>query len=225
MPPMLTTAPRIRPRASTPLEALPTSVESREGRRQEVVEPAGRLRDRDDPADDGQQREHAHRGAHRQRALGDRVLGAGEADVGVLDLAVGGVGRLLGVEEVAVLDQLARLRARLAEEGAEDHPERVERGQQRADVAGGVQRPVPAAAAGDEEQDRVLGEEAAEGRDAGEREAADDEADEGERSARRRPDMRSSDWLPPIALITEPAAMNSSALKKAWVIRWKRPAV
>ncbi len=29
---------------------------------------------------------------------------------------------------------------------------------------------------------------------------------------------------PPIALMTEPAAMNSSALKKACVMRWKRPA-
>ena len=42
--------------------------------------------------------------------------------------------------------------------------------------------------------------------------------------ARRSPDMRSSDWLPPIAPITEPAAMNNSALKNACVIRWNRPA-
>ena len=35
--------------------------------------------------------------------------------------------------------------------------------------------------------------------------------------------MLLSDWLPPIAEITEPAAMNSSALKKAWVIMWKKP--
>ncbi len=28
-----------------------------------------------------------------------------------------------------------------------------------------------------------------------------------------------------IAAMIEPAAMNSSALKKAWVIRWKRPAL
>ena len=40
----------------------------------------------------------------------------------------------VGVGEVAVLE-LARLRARLAEEGAEDHPERVDAGQERADVA------------------------------------------------------------------------------------------
>ena len=42
--------------------------------------------------------------------------------------------------------------------------------------------------------------------------------------ARRKPDIRSSDWLPAIAPITDPAAMKRSALKKACVIRWKRPA-
>ena len=43
-------------------------------------------------------------------------------------------------------------------------------------------------------------------------------------SARRKPPMRSSDWSPAIAPMIEPAAMNRSALKKAWVIRWNRPA-
>ncbi len=43
-------------------------------------------------------------------------------------------------------------------------------------------------------------------------------------SALRKPPMRSMFWTFAIAAITEPAAMNSSALKKAWVIRWKRPA-
>ena len=42
--------------------------------------------------------------------------------------------------------------------------------------------------------------------------------------ARRKPPIRSSDWSPAIAAISEPAAMNSSALKNAWVIRWNRPA-
>ena len=41
----------------------------------------------------------------------------------------------------------------------------------------------------------------------------------------RKPPMRSRSWTPPMAEITEPAAMNSSALKKAWVMRWNRPAV
>ena len=36
--------------------------------------------------------------------------------------------------------------------------------------------------------------------------------------------MRSMSWVPAIAEITEPAAMNRSALKKACVIRWKKPA-
>ncbi len=39
--------------------------------------------------------------------------------------------------------------------------------------------------------------------------------------ALRNPCMRSSDWLPAMAPMIEPAAMNNSALKKACVIRWK----
>ena len=42
--------------------------------------------------------------------------------------------------------------------------------------------------------------------------------------ARRKPPIRSRFWIPAIAAITEPAAMNSSALKKACVIRWNMPA-
>ena len=42
--------------------------------------------------------------------------------------------------------------------------------------------------------------------------------------ALRRPPIRSSDWAPPTAAITDPALMNSSALKNAWVIRWNIPA-
>ena len=42
--------------------------------------------------------------------------------------------------------------------------------------------------------------------------------------ALRKPPIRSSDWMPLIAPITEPAPMNSSALKKAWVMRWNSPA-
>src|ERR671933_198447 len=34
--------------------------------------------------------------------------------------------------------------------------------------------------------------------------------------ARRKPDMRSMSWIPAMAEMTEPAAMNSSALKKAY---------
>ena len=59
-------------------------------------------------------------------ALGDVVLGAGEADVGVLDLAVGGVRVDLGVVQVALFE-LDRLGHGVAPERAEDHPERVDR--------------------------------------------------------------------------------------------------
>ncbi len=43
-------------------------------------------------------------------------------------------------------------------------------------------------------------------------------------SALRKPLIRSSDWLPAIAPMIEPAPMNRSALKNACVIRWNRPA-
>ena len=42
--------------------------------------------------------------------------------------------------------------------------------------------------------------------------------------ALRKPPILSSVCMPAIAPITEPAPMNSSALKNAWVIRWKSPA-
>ena len=42
--------------------------------------------------------------------------------------------------------------------------------------------------------------------------------------ALRKPPILSRFWTPAIAEITEPAAMNSSALKKACVMRWKSPA-
>ena len=41
--------------------------------------------------------------------------------------------------------------------------------------------------------------------------------------ALRKPDILSSDCSPPIAEISEPAPMNSSALKNACVIRWNMP--
>ena len=42
--------------------------------------------------------------------------------------------------------------------------------------------------------------------------------------ALRKPRILSRSWIPAIAAISEPAAMNSSALKNACVIRWNRPA-
>ena len=43
------------------------------------------------------------------------------------------------------------------------------------------------------------------------------------RIAFQKPLIRSMSWRLAIAEMNEPAAMKSSALKKAWVIRWKRP--
>jgi len=42
--------------------------------------------------------------------------------------------------------------------------------------------------------------------------------------ALRKPPILSRSCVPAIAAMTEPAAMNSSALKKACVIRWNMPA-
>ena len=77
--------------------------------------------------------------------------------------------------------ELARLRHGLAVERAEDHPERVDRGHERAHVPRHVQRPVPGPALAGDEQDLVLREEPRERRHAGKREAADHEAAVGER--------------------------------------------
>ena len=42
---------------------------------------------------------------------------------------------------------------------------------------------------------------------------------------RRSPPNRRMSITPPMECITDPAPMNSSALKKAWVTRWKIAAV
>ena len=73
--------------------AVSYSVRVGEARAQEVVDHEVDFRDLHEPGADRADRQHAHRDAHRQRALGDRVVRAGEADVGVLDFAVGRVGR------------------------------------------------------------------------------------------------------------------------------------
>ena len=88
-------APRIRPNQVEAVDGWTVSDERRVGerRREEVVDHVVDVRDRTTPtivAADGQR---AHRDLHRQRALGDEVVGPGEADVGVLDLAVGRVDR------------------------------------------------------------------------------------------------------------------------------------
>ena len=124
----------------------------------------------------------------------------------------------------------ARPRARCAsgtarpEEHPEHHPERVEGGEQRRQVAEHAEHHVAAAAVERERQDLVLGEEA--------RHAAGSppapsapivKVTKVNGIALRKPPIRSSDWTPPMAAITEPAPMNRSALKKACVIRWNSP--
>ena len=66
------------------------------------------LRDQHDAADRREHGQRAHRELHGQRVLGDVVLGAGEADVGVLDLAGRRVGRARRGARWPVLE-LARL--------------------------------------------------------------------------------------------------------------------
>ena len=181
MPARPTAAPSRRPKRDQPVARL--ALDQRgvvERRLEEVVEDVRYMRYLQEAADDRQQRERAHCDLHRRLALGDVVVRAGEAHVGVLDLAVGGVRVHLGVVQVALLE-LARLGHGIAEERAEDHPERVDAGQERADVAGDVEPPVPAAAIADQQQDLVLGEEARERRHAGERQPADHHAAERER--------------------------------------------
>ncbi len=136
--------------------------------------------DLDQPGADRADSEQRHRDLHRDRALSDRVVGAREADVGVLDFAGRGVGRVRRVVQVAFFE-LARLGHGVPVERAEDHPERVDRGHEGADVAEHVERPVPAAELAGHEQDLVLGEESGERWDAGQRQAADHEAAERER--------------------------------------------
>ena len=125
------------------------------------------------PREQRAEAEHRHRHPHRPLALGDVVLGAREADVGVLGLAGRG---LIGSAwcDVPALE-LLRLLARRAGDHPEADPERVEGGQQRADVAADREDPVHAAAVGGEGEDLVLGEEAGGAREGGEREAADDQ--------------------------------------------------
>ena len=107
------------------------------------------------------------------------MLGAGEADIGVLGLAGQRIGRL-GVGRMSALE-LARLGAGRSEEDAEHHAKRVEGGQAGRDIAGHGEQHVGAAAIDGVGEDLVLGEPAGEEREAGQRQRADGERDEGER--------------------------------------------
>ena len=120
--------------------------------------------------------------------------------------------------------ELARLLVGLAAEDAEHHAERVERGHQRRDRA----RRRTGSSSRRRARPRRRGSRPwrSSPRSPGRRasaSAATRNATNVNGIARRRPDMRSMFCLPAIAAITEPAAMNISALKKACVIRWNMP--
>ena len=131
---------------------------------------------------------------------------------------------ITGGDLVRVLERVM-VGARSAVEGHEDQPPAIERGERGRDhnepervTGGGV-------VAGESRlDDRVLGEEAGGQRKSGERERADQHHRVGDRDhACASPPMRrmSCSWC--MAVITEPAPRNSSALKKAWVNRWNMP--
>ena len=128
-------APIARPTQAAPTEGwIAASGESAKTGSRKLVIDVVDARHLDQAGEQGEEGEHAHRHPHRRRLLGDVVLGAGEADVGVLLLAGRRVERV-GVVDVAGVDQLLRLRAGLARQHPEDQAEGVDRGQQRAEVA------------------------------------------------------------------------------------------
>ena len=103
MPARAMTVPRTRPNQSSPFEGVRLyRLESANVGSRKCVDDVRDLGDLQHAADGREQREDAHRDLHVGRALGDVVLGTGEADVVVLDLAAGRVARGLGVVEVAL---------------------------------------------------------------------------------------------------------------------------
>ena len=127
---------------------------------------------------------------------------------------VPGLSRHSGWREVALLE-LACLLARVAEERAEDHPERVDPGQKRPDVAEDPEDLEAPAAVVQVADDVVLGEPAGERRKA--------RTAPGRRSmkqtnvngiALRKPLIRSSDCSPPIAQMIEPARHEQQRLEE-----------
>ncbi len=127
--------------------------------------------DLEDATDHGQHGQGPHGNPHRPFPLGYEMAGAGEADVGVLLLAGQRVTRDIGVRQVAVLE-LTGLRHRLAEEGAEDHPERIDAGEERPEVTGDAEDQEAAAAMVEEGEDVVLREPTRKGRQARQGQAA-----------------------------------------------------
>ena len=114
--------------------------------------------------------------------------------------------------------------AERAPERQPHEPEHVERGQAGDDEA---DQPDPSEPLLERfAQDLVLGEEAGQRRDAGDRQRADQHRQVGDRDllAPGRPCLRMScsSWT---AWMTDPESRNSRPLKKPWVIRWKMAAV
>ena len=107
-----------------------------------------------------------------------------------------------------------------AAEDAEVEPEGVEPGEERADQAGGEERS-SASPLAKRRDDAVLRPEAREDRNAGQRERADQERDVRARHERLEAAHLADVLLAAEVVDHEPALMNSSALKKACVIRWK----
>src|ERR1700724_2007313 len=85
----------------------------------------------------------------------------------------------LGVCEVPMLELLS-LGHGLAEEGPEDHPERIERRQRGADVSDDPEREEAASTVVEEGEDVVLGEPTGEWRQARQRQAAHHKAGKGD---------------------------------------------
>src|SRR5690348_2514101 len=105
----------------------------------------------------------------------------------------------------------------LAEEGQKHGAKNVEGGQAGGDGAGPV-HPGRAIVGGDE--DGVFTEEAGCRRDAGDGDGGAHQRPEGDGNFFRRPPMLRMSCSPESAWMTLPAPRKSSALKKAWVIRW-----
>ena len=127
--------------------------------------------------------------------------------------------------EALPVQVLADVRRGLAAEDDEDEPEGVDGCQERAERSCAPEDPAERACVGGAREDGVLREEPGEGRDRRESERADEEDRERSGSSRPSPPIFRMSCSPASAWMTMPAAMKSSALKKACVIRWKRPAL
>ena len=170
--------------------------------------------DLDVSADYGQHGEHRHRRRHRPRPLGDPVVAGKPTSVSSFSPVAG----LTGSARYTSPPSSERASGHGSPKKTEDDPEGVDPGQQRADVAADDDDPERAAALRREAENLILGEEAR-----GARKAASARAPTVIRTkvsgiARRNP-MRSMSWIPAIAEITDPAPMNRSALKNAWLMR------